>query len=129
MSAWLKDKWEWIKDKWEIVTAGLVVLSVFILGRKSNEKKVEAAEATAVSKEKEIEVIKKVAGQERLEKALARKKYSETKLGLIKSRATAQNDLERQTIERKLELLELAKEDPLEIDRILMTEFNIAKIK
>ena len=121
--------WAWLKDKWELVAAGITVFAVFLLGRKSNEKKVETAEATAVAKEKEIEIIKKAAGQERLEKALARKKYSETKLGLIKSRGVAQNDLERQSIERKLELLELAKEDPAEIDRILMTEFNIAKIK
>lgn len=121
--------WAWLKDKWEFVAAGITVLIVFLLGRKSNEKKVEVVEATAVAKEKEIEVIKKAAGQERLEKALARKKYSETKLGLIKNRGIAQNDLERQAIERKLELLELAKEDPAEIDRILMTEFDIAKIK
>jgi len=129
MKAWLTEKWEWIKDKWEIVTAGFVVLSVFILGRKSNEKKVEAAVTTAESKEKEIEIIETEIKRERLQKALARQKYSETKLALIKSRSSAQNDLERQTIERKLELIELAKEDPAEIDRIIMTEFNIAKIK
>ena len=121
--------WEWIKDKWELIASGFVVLTVFILGRKSKEKQVEIAEASAEAKEKEIEVIKKIAGQERLNKALARKKYSESKLALIKQRATAQSDLEKQTIERKLELIEVAKENPDEIDKILMEEFNIARLK
>tara|TARA_Y100000114_G_scaffold55648_1_gene50906 strand:- start:6596 stop:6964 length:369 start_codon:yes stop_codon:yes gene_type:complete len=121
--------WGWIKDKWELIASGFVVLTVFILGRKSKEKQVEIAEASAEAKEKEIEVIKKIAGQERLNKALARKKYSESKLALIKQRATAQSDLEKQTIERKLELIEVAKENPDEIDKILMEEFNIARLK
>ena len=33
--------WEWIKDKWELIASGFVVLTVFILGRKSKEKQVE----------------------------------------------------------------------------------------
>ena len=41
----------------------------------------------------------------------------------------AQTDLEKRDIERKLKLIEQAKEDPDEIDRILMEEFNIAKLK
>ena len=121
--------WAWIKDKWELVASGFVVLTVFILGRKSKEKQVKIAEASSEAKEKEIEVIKKIAGQERLQKALARKKYSESKLALIKQRATAQSDLEKETIERKIQLIELAKENPDEIDKILLEEFNIAKLK
>jgi acyl CoA:acetate/3-ketoacid CoA transferase alpha subunit len=121
--------WDWIKDKWEFLAAGVTVLFVFLLGRKSKNVDLEVVEDITESKNKEIEVIEKSAGEERLQKALARQKYSEAKLSLIKSRASAQNDLERQTIERKLELLELAKEDPDRIDRILMTEFNIAKLK
>jgi|TARA_B100000035_G_scaffold208104_1_gene177991 hypothetical protein len=121
--------WEWIKDKWELVASGLVVLFVFILGRKKQVAAEEMVEDIIETKEKEAEVIKKIAGQERLNKALARKKYSESKLALIKQRATAQSDLEKQTIERKLELIELAKENPDEIDKILMEEFNIARLK
>lgn len=121
--------WEWIKDKWELVASGLVVLFVFILGRKKQVAAEEMVEDIIEAKEKEAEVIKKIAGQERLNKALARKKYSESKLALIKQRATAQSDLEKQTIERKLELIELAKENPDEIDKILMEEFNIARLK
>lgn len=121
--------WAWIKDKWELVASGLVVLFVFILGRKKQVAAEEMVEDIIEAKEKEAEVIKKIAGQERLNKALARKKYSESKLALIKQRATAQSDLEKQTIERKLELIEVAKENPDEIDKILMEEFNIARLK
>ena len=121
--------WAWIKDKWELVASGLVVLFVFILGRKKQVAAEEMVENIIKTKEKEAETIKKIAGQERLNKALARKKYSESKLALIKQRATAQNDLQKQTIERKLELIELAKENPDEIDKILMEEFNIARLK
>ena len=121
--------WDWIKDKWELVVSGLVVLFVFVLGRKSKQKQVQVAQASANAKEKEIEVIVKTASDERLEKALARKKYSESRLALMKKRNTAQTDLERHDIERKLELIELSKEDPEAIDRILMEEYNIAKLK
>ena len=121
--------WNWIKDKWELCVSAFVVLTVFILGRKSKEKQVEVAEATAEAKEKEIEVIEKTAAEERLAKALARKKYSQSRLDLIRKRAAAQSDLEKETIERKLELIELAKEDPEKIDKILMEELNIARLK
>ena len=121
--------WDWIKDKWELLASGLVVLFVFVLGRKTKQKQVEVAEASASAKEKEIEVIVKTASDERLEKALARKKYSESRLVLMKKRNTAQTDLERHDVERKLELIEQAKEDPDAIDRILMEEYNIAKLK
>lgn len=129
MSSWLKDKWEWIKDKWEIVTAGLVVLSVFILGRKSKKIQVEVAEATAEAKEKEIEVIKEVTAEEKLRLAKAHQKYINSRIALRKQAKAAQSELERETANRKLELLELAKDNPDEIDKILMDEFNIARLK
>ena len=129
MRTWLKDSWSWLKDKWEIVTAGLVVLSVFILGRKSNKIQVEVAEATAEAKEKEIEVIEEVSAEEKLRLAKAHQKYINSRIALRKQAKAAQSELERETANRKLELLELAKEDPEAIDRILMEEFNIARLK
>ena len=121
--------WDWIKDKWELVASAFVVLTVFILGRKKQIAAEDMVEDIIEIKEKETQAIKKIAEQERLQKALARKKYSESKLQLIKKRTTAQNDLEKETIERKLELIELAKENPEEIDKILMEELNIAKLR
>ena len=129
MRTWLKDSWSWLKDKWEIVTAGLVVLSVFILGRKSNKIQVEVAEATAEAKEKEIEVIEEVSAEEKLRLAKAHQKYINSRIALRKQAKAAQSELERETANRKLELLELAKEDPEAIDRILMEELNIARLK
>lgn len=121
--------WKWFKDKWELCVSAFVVLTVFILGRKKQVAAEEMVEDIIEAKEKEAETIKKIAGQERLQKALARKKYSESKLALIKKRATAQSELEKETIERKLELIELAKDNPDEIDKILLEEFNIARLK
>ena len=121
--------WDWIKDRWELLVSAFVVLTVFVLGRKSREKQIQVAEAVAAAKEKEIEVVVKTASDERLKKAMARKKYSESRLALMKKRNTAQTDLERHDIERKLELIKQAKEDPDAIDRILMEEYNIAKLK
>ena len=121
--------WEWIKDKWQFVAAGVTVLFVFILGRKKQVEAEEVIEDIIDLKEKEVEVIEKTAAQERLDKALARKKYSESKLKLIQDRAKAQSDLEKETIERKLELIEKAKQDPDAIDRILLEEYNIARMK
>ena len=119
----------WIKDKWELITAGIVVLTVFVLGRKSKEKQVEVAEATAEAKEKEIEVIEEISAEEKLRLAKAHQKYVNSRIALRKQARAAKSELERETANRKLELIELAKEDPDEIDKILMEEFNIAKLK
>lgn len=121
--------WAWLKDKWELVASGLVVLAVFILGRKSKEKQVEVAEATADAKQKEIEVIEFVSAEEKLRLAKAHQKYINTRVALRKEHRAAQTELERETINRKLDLIELAKDNPDEIDKILMEEFNIAKLK
>lgn len=121
--------WEWIKDKWELIASGLVVLTVFVLGKKKQVAAEKVVETMVETQEKQIEVIEKTAAEERRDKALARKKFSETRLKLMKQRATAISDLEKETIERKLELIELSKEDSDAIDKIMMEEFNIAKLK
>ena len=121
--------WTWLKDKWELVASGLVVLTVFILGRKSKEKQVEVAKASADAKEKEAEVIEFVSAEEKLKLAKAHQKYINTRVALRKKHRAAQTELERETINRKLDLIELAKDNPDEIDKILMEEFNIAKRK
>ena len=120
--------WTWLKDKWELVASGLVVLTVFILGRKSKEKQVEVAKASADAKEKEAEVIEFVSAEEKLKLAKAHQKYINTRVALRKKHRAAQTELERETINRKLDLIELAKDNPDEIDKILMEEFNIAKL-
>ena len=121
--------WEWIKDKWELIASGLVVLTVVVLGKKKQVAAEKVVETMLETQEKQIEVIEKTAAEERRDKALARKKFSETRLKLMKQRATAISDLEKETIERKLELIELSKEDSDAIDKIMMEEFNIAKLK
>ena len=46
--------WNWIKDKWELVASGLVVLTVFILGRKKQVAAEEMVEDIVETKEKQI---------------------------------------------------------------------------
>jgi len=121
--------WDWIKDRWELLVSAFVVLTVFVLGRKSKEKQVQVAEAVATAKEKEIEVIKEVTAEEKLRLARVNKKYIQSRTALRRQHRQAQSEIERETANRKLELLELAKEDPDAIDRILMEEYNIAKLK
>ena len=129
MSSWLKDKWEWIKDKWEIVTAGLVVLSVFILGRKSKSVDLKVAEQISDNKDEQIKVERELSAEEKLKIAEAHQKYINTRIALRKQQRAARSELEKETAQRKLELLETAKDNPDEIDRILMEEFNISKLK
>ena len=121
--------WNWIKDKWELVASGLVVLTVFILGRKKQVATEKMAEDIIETKEKEIEVIEEVSAEEKLRLAKAHQKYINTRIALRKQHRAAQTELERETVNRKLDLIELAKENPDEIDKILMEELNIAKLK
>lgn len=119
----------WIKDKWEFIAAGLTVLLVFVLGRKSKEKQVQVAEATVDLIEEELEVEKELSAEEKLQLAKAHSKYVNTRIALRKKQRKAATELERAVITRKLELIELAKEDPEKIDRILLKEFNIHTIE
>jgi len=118
----------WIKDKWEIIASALVVLTVFVLGRKSNKLQVKVAEASAEAKDKEIKVIEEISAEEKLRLAKAHQKYVSSRIALRKKHRTAKSELERETLNRKLELLELAKEDPDAIDKILLEELNVAKL-
>lgn len=121
--------WNWIKDKWELVVSGLVVLTVFILGRKKQVAAEEMVEDIIETKEKEIEVVEEISLEEKLRLAKAHQKYINSRIALRKQAKAAQSDLERETANRKLVLIELAKEDPEEIDKILMEKLNIAKLK
>ena len=120
---------DWLKKHWEWALAGLAVLIAFLLGRKGKKGAEELVMDIIETKEEEIEIIEELSADEKLEKAKAHKKYIDSRIALRKKYRQAQSELERETAQRKLELLELAKEDPDEIDRLLLEEFNIERLK
>ena len=67
--------------------------------------------------------------KEAKKKSEALEKYLRETARLREEYKKAETSLEKETAQRKLELLELAKEDPDAIDKILMEEFNIARFK
>ena len=115
----------WIKEQWEWVVAALVTILAFVLGRKGKQ----AAKDEVKLKEKEIEVINYASEKEAKKKSEALEKYLRETAKLREEYKKAETSLEKETAQRKLELLELAKEDPDAIDKILMEEFNIARFK
>ena len=115
----------WIKEQWEWVVAGLVTLLAFVIGRKGKQ----AAKDEAKLKEEEIKIIQYAAEKEAKKKSEALEKYLRETARLREEYKNAETSLVRDTAQRKLELLELAKEDPDAIDKILMEEFNIARLK
>jgi len=121
--------WDWIKDKWELLVSAFVVITVFVIGRKKQIAAEKMSEDVIDIKEKEIEVIEEISAEEKLRLARANKKYIQSRTALRRQHRQAKSELERETVNRKIDLLELAKEDPEEIDRILMEELNIARLK
>lgn len=121
--------WDWIKDKWELIASGLVVLFVFVIGRRSKQNQVELAEATVDLKEKEMTVEKDLSAEEKLALAITHQKYVNARISLRKLHRTSTSELERETINRKMELLEISKDNPEEVDRILLKEFNISIVE
>ena len=115
----------WIKEQWEWVVAFLVATLAFVIGRRG---KVAAKEEVKL-KEKEIEVINEATEIQDEKKKIALEKYLRETAKLREEYKDAESSLEQETAQRKLELLELAKEDPDAIDKILMEEFNIARFK
>jgi len=121
--------WNWIKDKWEWFAAAGIALAAFLIGRKGKSDAEALLEEVVENKDKEIEIEKELSAEEKLAIAKAHQKYVNTRISLRKEYRNAKSELERETANRKLELLELAKEDPDAIDRLLMEELNIAKLK
>ena len=115
----------WIKEQWEWVVAALVTILAFVLGRKGKH----AAKDEVKLKEEEIKIIQYAAEKEAKKKSEALEKYLRETARLREQYKSAETSLEKETAQRKLELLELAKEDPDAIDKILMEEFNIARFK
>jgi hypothetical protein len=120
---------DWLKKHWEWALGGFAVLVAFLLGRKGKGDAEKMVADISEVKEKEVAVVEELSAQEKLERAKAHKKYVDSRIALRKQYRAAQSELERETAQRKLELLELAKEDPDEIDRLLLEEFNIARMK
>lgn len=120
---------EWMKERWEWILGAAVALLAFALGRRGKIQAEEMAEDIAETKEKEIEAIEEISKKEKLALVKAHQKYVKSRNILKKQYRNAQSELERETANRKLELLEKAKKDPDAIDRILMEEFNIARLK
>ena len=128
MRTWLKNSWSWLKDKWEFVAAGVTVLIVFLLGRKSKNVDLTVAEQISDNKDEQTKVERELSAQEKLEIAQAHKRYVDTRIALRSKYRAAKSELEKETTQRKLDLLETAKDNPAEIDRILLEEFNISKM-
>ena len=120
---------DWMKERWEWILGAAVALLAFALGRRGKIQAEEMAKDIAETKEKELEVVQEISAEEKLRLAQINQKYVNSRIALRKQYRNAQSELERETANRKLELLEKAKEDPDAIDRILMEEFNIARLK
>ena len=120
---------QWMKERWEWILGAAVALLAFALGRRGKIQAEKMAEDIVETKEKEIEVIEEVSAEEKLRLAKAHQKYIDSRIALRKQARNAQSELERETANRKLELLEKAKEDPEAIDRLLLEELNIARMK
>ena len=121
--------WNWIKDKWEWFAAAGVAFLAFAIGRSGKRESDKLILEVADNKEKEIEIEKELSVEEKLAIAKAHQKYVNTRIRLRKEARAAKTELEREALNRKLELLELAKEDPEAIDRLLLKELNVAKLE
>ena len=115
----------WIKEQWEWVAAALVTILAFVIGRRGKQ----AAKDEVEIKEKEIDILNYASEKEAKKKSEALEKYLRETARLREEYKSAETSLKKETAQRKLELLELAKEDPDAIDKILMEEFNIARLK
>ena len=116
---------DWFKDRWELALAGLIGIVAFFLGRRNTK----ATEASLDSAEKQLEITEKINKEEADKKAAAIDKYVRETERLREEHKEAKSELERETAQRKIELLEKSKEDPDAIDKILEKEFNIARLK
>ncbi len=74
--------WAWLKDKWEFVAAGVTVLIVFLLGRKSKNVDLKVAEQISDNKDEQIKVERELSAQEKLQIAQGTRDTLDTRIAL-----------------------------------------------
>lgn len=119
---------KWLKKHWEWVAAGVVALFAFVLGRRGRASALRTADDIARLKDEEIEIINKTNEDEDRKKKAAVERLLVEKERLRQEYLQAQTELGKETVQRKIELLESAESEE-EIDRILLEEFNIKELK
>ena len=118
----------WLKKHWKRAAAGVVVLFAFILGRRGRNSAIRSAKDIAELKNKEIEIINKSNEKEEAKKMAAVERLLLEQGKLREEFLKAQTDLDREITQRKIDLLNSA-ESSDEIDKILLSEFDIKEIK
>jgi hypothetical protein len=119
---------DWLKKRWQLVVAGIVAIAAFMLGRKGKKASDSTLEQVRELKDEEIKIEKELSAQEKLEIAKAYQKYVAARNSIRRQQRAAKTKMEIDKANRKLELLELAKESPEEIDNLLATDYGILKI-
>jgi len=117
-----------LKKYWQWAATGVVVLLAFILGRRGKSSAVRSAKDIAALKNKEIEIINKSNEKEEAKKMAAVERLLVEQGKLREEFLKAQTDLDREIVQRKIDLLSSA-ESSDEIDKILLSEFGIKEIK
>jgi succinyl-CoA synthetase beta subunit len=117
-----------LKKYWQWAATGVVVLLAFILGRRGKSSAVRSAKDIAALKNKEIEIINKSNEKEEARKMAAVERLLIEQGKLREEFLKAQTDLDREIVQRKIDLLN-STESSDEIDKILLSEFGIKEIK
>ena len=134
MEAWimfwvkLKLAAAWCRQYWRWLVFAIAVLVSYLLGKRGKDNLKEQAKLAKEMYIKEKEVIERAHQQEMQAKEEAQQRYSEAVKKIEKKYEEDQRDLTHAKKEAIKKMVNKAKNDPEEIDRILKEELGIREI-
>ena len=120
-AAWCRQYWRWL-------VFVIAVLVSYLLGKRDKDKLKEQAKLAKDMYIKEKEVIERAHQQEMLAKEEAQQRYSEAVKKIEKKYEEEKHDLTHAKKEAIKKMVNKAKNDPEEVDRILEEELGIREV-
>ena len=125
---WLKVSAAWCRQHWRWVVIGTAATALYLLGRRSAKAQALQAKLALETYKADKEAIEKAYKKEIEDVKNAQKNYNKALAHISQEFSNKTDSLNKEKEKRIRKMIDKAKKDPDEVDRILEREMGIKKI-
>ena len=125
---WLKVSAAWCRQHWRWVVIGTAAIALYLLGRRSAKAQALQAKLALDTYKADKEAIEKAYKKEIEDVKNAQKNYNKALAHISQEFSNKTDSLNKEKEKRIRKMIDKAKKDPDEVDRILEREMGIKKI-
>ena len=125
---WLKVSAAWCRQHWRWLVIGTAAIVLYLLGRKSAKAQALQAKLALNTYKADKEAIEKAYKKEIEDVKSAQKNYDKALAHISQEFSNRTDSLDKEKEKRIRKMIDKAKKDPDEVDRILEREMGIKKI-